>query len=133
MQAPEFQAAAVVEWHPVFSLYHAIDDRANKSPMFLRRTLQVLVNHHTRTSPPHVTPRVAHRHVKEQTLAGVLGAYCERTSSACFRRVPLFLIPPPLPLHRSTWALPDPPPPPPSSPPVVACDTPRPPPPLPHL
>ncbi len=47
MQAPEFQAAAVVEWHPVFSLYHAIDDRANKSPMFLRRTLQVLLNHHT--------------------------------------------------------------------------------------
>jgi len=43
MQGPDFQAAACVEWHPVFSLYHAIDARAKLSPMFLRRTLQVQV------------------------------------------------------------------------------------------
>jgi hypothetical protein len=51
-QSSDFLAAACVEWHPVFSLYHAIGTRAKTSPPFLSRTLQVnMAPPRTPTSP----------------------------------------------------------------------------------
>lgn len=50
MQSADFQAAACVEWHPVFSLYHAIAARGATSPLFLHRTLQ------TNLGPPRLPP-----------------------------------------------------------------------------